>query len=218
MIEENLHMSVPYTPNQLVAHNLARFRKQRGLTQAETVELLEPFLGLRWSVASLSAAERSVDGKRIKEFNADELVALSRAFDVPLAFWFIPPSAEQWVGLAVAHLGDEPFSIEALLDVLFGRADNRHLLEQALLAASPDLDPSVTRHRLDADTALLLRRRLHWVFGDVGQAREVLDRVATVLEQIEALGRNVSSPTGTNTHETEPIDSGQPNEPKRRKT
>ena len=59
-------MSTRYTPNQLVAYNLARIRKQQGLTQEQTVELLTPFLGARWSVASLSAAERSVDGRRVE--------------------------------------------------------------------------------------------------------------------------------------------------------
>ena len=55
------------TVNQLAAYNMAFYRKVAGLTQEE---LGAP---LGWSVASVSAAERSWDGKRIKKFDADEL-------------------------------------------------------------------------------------------------------------------------------------------------
>jgi len=55
------------TPNQLVGHNLWRARKERGWTQAEAAEALEPHLGIRWTVAQVSAAERSIDGNRIHE-------------------------------------------------------------------------------------------------------------------------------------------------------
>lgn len=204
MIEENLHMSAFYTPNQLVAYNLARIRKQRGLTQAATVELLSSFLGVTWSVASLSAAERSVDGKRIKEFNADELIALSRAFDVPLAYWFLPQPAEEQARLAVPDQDAEGLDADALLDIVFGTADNRHLLEQALNVSGPD--PSSITDRLDADFRTRLRRRLHDAFGDLGQSRQVLERVAAMLGRLDDRDQNLSAPVGTNDNMTEPID------------
>lgn len=47
------------TPNRVVAYNLARARSLRGWTQEQAAERLEPFLGVRWSKATFSAAERS---------------------------------------------------------------------------------------------------------------------------------------------------------------
>jgi hypothetical protein len=55
--------------------------------------LLEVHLGERWSVAVFSAAERSVAGKRIREFDADTVHALARAFQLPVGFFFLPPDA-----------------------------------------------------------------------------------------------------------------------------
>ena len=217
-MEENLHMSNLYTPNQLVAYNLARIRKQRALTQEQTVELLTPFLGVRWSVASLSAAERSVDGKRVKEFNADELIALSRAFDVPLAYWFTPPPADGETRLATPDALDEGLPLDTLLDVVFGRTDNRHTLEQGLLAGSPDQEAGAVTDRLDADTALRIRRQLHDAFGDLGQARQVLERIASILEHLDRPDQNLSSSTGTHDDHPASTDTGQHKKTRRRRT
>ena len=70
----------------MVAFNLASFRKVAGLTQEE--------LGRRlggWSAASVSAAERSWDGKRIRQFDADEIVGFAEVLDVPVIAMFLPP-------------------------------------------------------------------------------------------------------------------------------
>ena len=79
------------TPNQIVAFNLTRARTDRGWSQPEAAAALEPFLGVRWSRASYSAVERSVDGVRIKQFSADELVAIARCFDRPISWFLTPP-------------------------------------------------------------------------------------------------------------------------------
>jgi transcriptional regulator with XRE-family HTH domain len=88
-----------FTPNQVVAHNLRAARELRGLTQEQAAEQLEPFLGERWSVAVFSAAERSVAGKRIREFDADTIHAFARAFELPVGYFFLPPDANTAVGL-----------------------------------------------------------------------------------------------------------------------
>lgn len=217
-MEENLHMSTRYTPNQLVAYNLARIRKQQGLTQEQTVELLIPFLGMRWSVASLSAAERSIDGRRVKEFNADELIALSRAFDVPLAVWFTPPPADEEPRLATPDASDQGLPVDTLLDIVFGRTDNRHTLEQGLLAGVPEPEAGSVVDRLDADTALRLRRQFHDAFGDLGQAREVLEQVASMLGQLDNPDQNLSASTGTHDNQTEQTDTGQHKKTRRKTT
>lgn len=79
-----------YSANQAVAHNLRVARSLRGWTQEQAAKQLERYLGDRWSKASWSVAERSVDGKRVKQFSADEIVAFSRAFDLPVSFFFLP--------------------------------------------------------------------------------------------------------------------------------
>ncbi len=69
-----------WTANQVVAHNLSRARLLRGWTQDQAAAEVAPYLGSHLSAASFSAIERSIAGTRVKQFNADELVALSRAF------------------------------------------------------------------------------------------------------------------------------------------
>jgi transcriptional regulator with XRE-family HTH domain len=73
------------TANQVVAWNMTHFRRAAALTQEELGELLG------WSKAIVSAAERSWDGKRIRQFTVDDVAALARAFGIPLAALFLPP-------------------------------------------------------------------------------------------------------------------------------
>lgn len=95
------------TPNQIVALNLTRVRVERGWSQPQAAAALEPFLGVRWSRASYSAVERSVDGGRIKQFSADELVAIARCFDRPIG-WFLTPPAD-----VTATTPDQPRGLDA---------------------------------------------------------------------------------------------------------
>jgi len=64
---------------------MTHFRRAAALTQEELGELLG------WSKAIVSAAERSWDGKRIRQFTVDDVAALARAFGIPLAALFLPP-------------------------------------------------------------------------------------------------------------------------------
>jgi transcriptional regulator with XRE-family HTH domain len=77
------------TVNQLIGFNIAWFRKAGGLTQEQ--------LGARlggWSAASVSAAERSWDGKRIRKFDADEIVSIASALGIPAIGLFLPPPGD----------------------------------------------------------------------------------------------------------------------------
>jgi transcriptional regulator with XRE-family HTH domain len=82
------------TANQVVAYNLRRARGLRGWTQLETSERLEPLLGKRWSKATFSIAERSIAGRRIKKFSADEIAAFVQVFRLPVAYFFLAPEDE----------------------------------------------------------------------------------------------------------------------------
>jgi hypothetical protein len=111
------------TPNQVIAFNLARARERQGWTLNEAAERLEPYLGSRWSKANLSAAERSIAGERIRNFDADEIVAFARCFELPIAFFFMPPPP--WAGELAMRLTTpdaEQLGIEigTLIDLIYG--------------------------------------------------------------------------------------------------
>ena len=123
------------TPNQVIAFNLARARESKGWTLNEAAEALEPYVGSRWSKANLSAAERSIVGERIRNFDADEIVAFARTFDVPIAYLFMPPPP--WAGeLAMRlrtpdaeELGHE---IGILIDLIYGDPFQANALNQRM--------------------------------------------------------------------------------------
>ena len=91
------------------------------MTQEQAAALVEPFLGELWSKAVWSAAERSVDGKRPRRFDADEIAAFSRAFNVPIAWWFERPEQPE----DFPEVEDPMLQAQALLsrltEVLFPR-------------------------------------------------------------------------------------------------
>jgi len=80
--------------NQVIAYNLMRIRKTLGESQEQAAERLEPHLGVRWSKAVYSAAERSYAGKRVRQFTAADVAAFAAAFQVPLLYFFLPPKPE----------------------------------------------------------------------------------------------------------------------------
>lgn len=84
------------TINQVIGYNVARWRKAAKLTQAEFGERMGG-----WSNATVSAAEKSWDGKRIRQFTADDIVALALALDLPIAAFFLPPDDD---GAGVRYL------------------------------------------------------------------------------------------------------------------
>jgi transcriptional regulator with XRE-family HTH domain len=85
----------PLPPAQIVAYNLARARELRGWTQEQAAEALAPYLGVRWSKAVYSAAERAVTGTRPRHFDPDDLLAFARGFRLPISWFFLPPDARE---------------------------------------------------------------------------------------------------------------------------
>lgn len=119
------------TPNQLVAWNLTRARQLRGWTQEEAAERLEPHLGERWSRATMSMAERSIDGSRIRRFDADDLLALSQAFDLPITYFLVPPP---WVSDIAPANSDEKTPVGGYMDRVFdiGESAPQWLVREAV--------------------------------------------------------------------------------------
>lgn len=187
-----------YSPNQIVALNVGRARALRGWTQEQAAEALAPYLGTKWSNASFSAVERSIVGTRVKQFSADDLVALARGFDLPLGWFFTPPPPSEDAGVAVPDAGmlngTDP---QLLLDVVLGTDDNREPWHKALLDYAAETakhhgttkNEKVSPRALEAGTENLAVLRaaaeLRAAFGDIREAREVLLRFAGLLGHLD---------------------------------
>jgi hypothetical protein len=187
-----------WTPNQIVAHNIAKARLLRGWTQDQAAAACAPYLGARLSPASWSALERSVDGGRIREITADELVAFARAFDLPIGFFLTPPSVWDNHVVATPDAGPDGLDPIELFDVVIGTDENLAAWEHYLLSwPSPqhrvahdgtienlgrvqdDVHP-----RLAGPSALHAQLLLCQQFGDVDAARDVLARLIAALDDI----------------------------------
>ncbi|TKA13209.1 helix-turn-helix domain-containing protein [Actinacidiphila oryziradicis] len=99
-----------------MSYNLLRARELRGWTQLEAAERISTCLGKTWSIPVYAAAERAHRSARVKEFSADELVALSRAFRLPLTWWLVPPGPDTRIKPRSA---DEAITTDDLLSLLF---------------------------------------------------------------------------------------------------
>jgi transcriptional regulator with XRE-family HTH domain len=123
-----------FTVNQLVAHNLAKARRLRGWTQEQAAAELEPYLGVRWSKASFSAAERSATAERVRHFTADDIAAFAAAFRLPIAWFFLPAEDAPVIQTGdIVHRAGE--FIDLLLDVGAREFQDEAL---ALTAAEPE--------------------------------------------------------------------------------
>lgn len=108
--------------NEIVAYNFRRARELRGLTQEEAAQRLEAFLGTRLPQASISAIERAYEGERRREFDAQEILMFACAFDLPLAWFFVPPPGDQ------RRLHGTSERVGELMALLLGRADQVEVL------------------------------------------------------------------------------------------
>ncbi len=132
---DEIDVTVPISPNQIVAFNLSEARALRGWTQEQAAAELEKYIGARWSKATFSAAERSIDGRRVRQFTADEIVAFSRCFGVPIGFFFMPPrpsQSENSVNFAAPERHGYGIPLTELLDVIFGTPGEREVLSTRL--------------------------------------------------------------------------------------
>lgn len=180
------------TPNQVVAYNLALARDDKGWTQDQACEALEPHLGARWSKANYSAAERSVDGTRIRNFSADEIVAFALAFERPVTWFFMPPPP--WAAPGVPAKLDTPDAspfgapLALLADLVFGTDDDRAMLELRLQSFLDHLGPnplSDAQHRITQMVQSRKTRLVHHAVSDLGQWQTQLRALANQLEDLE---------------------------------
>jgi hypothetical protein len=160
---------------------------------------LAPYLGAKLSGPSFSALERSATKvDRIKQFSADDLLALSRGFDLPIGYFFTPPPPEMDAGLYAPDAGTKGLDPIVLLDAMLGTPDNIGYWMDDLLAYAashapmprskrekPSVSPADLPDRLaplvDARASALLRNAL----GDLDGASDLLERLAEALRLMD---------------------------------
>jgi len=196
-LTDRIHKLLPrtWTPNQVVAHNLTRARLLRGWTQEQAAAALAPYLGAKLSVPSFSAIERSVAGTRVKQFTADELIALSRAFELPLGWWFTPPDEG---ALATPDSGLNGIDFNQIVDLTLGTPDTLPPWIEALegwAAGRAGVTPTAdVRARTGGQVGLRARTLVRERFGDLREARDVLRRLADLIDEMDR-----PTPSGTET-------------------
>jgi transcriptional regulator with XRE-family HTH domain len=179
--------------NSLVASNVTAARMRRGMTQQRLGERLEAVTGRRWSKATVSALERSADGVKVRQFDADDLVAIAHVLDAPLLSLFMPPSPEfhpheryaphpvsehavpsdsDWTAVELAHMlygaGDATAAV--------GPGDATETLADRLSELVGTLDAEATG-RLVTDVTARKLRRWHDVL------EELADEVARAMAE-----------------------------------
>ncbi len=170
------------SPNQLVAYNLRRARDLRGWTQEVAAEHLQAHLGERWSRANWSAAERSVDGQRVRQFDANEIVAFARTFELPVTWFFLPPG-DDLPGAYVlervsAHtvVGVDPASFA--LGLL--RVNEEAVLERVASLASASEVGELPRF-----TRLVAMAAMKRAVADLSEQASSLRQLAETLDEVE---------------------------------
>ncbi len=187
------------TPNQIVAYNVAKARALRGWTQDQAADALAPYLGAKLSGPSFSSLERSAwTVHRIKQFSADDLLALSRGFDLPIGFFFTPPPPDFDAGLYAPDAAINGLDPIVLLDAILGTPDNLQHWEHELLAYSasiapapkskrekPSVSPADLAERVTPLAAQRARALLRRSFGDITEARDVLERLTELIDTLD---------------------------------
>lgn len=180
-----------WSPNQVVAYNLARAREDRGWTQEEAGQRLEPHLGVSWSKATFSQAERSVDPGKSRGFTADEIVAFSRCFDLPVAWFFLPPPPGTPGTPRRAETGDTARQyarkVNLLLAQIFGTAGHDAAFDRRLDAFAGELTTKglAEAKELVAEAVGSKVMAEPTAAGELRRWREALESVAEGIAAIE---------------------------------
>ena len=206
-----------WTASQVVAHTLTRARRLRDLTQEEVALRLSAHTGTRWTQSTVAQAEGSVTSDRVRQFTANELVALSRTFDLPVTWFLTPPDPGS--GADRFHTADHPEGLawDQLVVALVGHVDNygvwadrmAHWTSQRPVVpipasdqhradsvvgwiAGPDRRMPLTAEEVAIAAAMGLLRKQ---FGPTDGALDVdfLGRLGSTLGQLEILVRTLSN-------------------------
>ncbi|HEV2766733.1 MAG TPA: hypothetical protein VGV63_03360, partial [Acidimicrobiales bacterium] len=143
--------------------------------------------------ASISQAERSIAGRFIRKFDADEIMAFARAFEVPIAWFFMPPppwSDHPGVPVKLATPDAEEFgqALGLLVDLVFGEPYQQALLSLRLQAFLEQLGPielTEAQQRIVSAVNLRVEALVAHSFQGLGQWQTALRSIANQLEDLE---------------------------------
>jgi transcriptional regulator with XRE-family HTH domain len=184
--------------NAVVSYNLKLIREREGWTQQGVAQRLAQLTGHELPQASISAMERGFDGDRRRRFDAHEIYLLSVVFDVPIAYFFLPPPAGD---RGQQLLADSRQPISELYVSLLGRENQLDALDERLADIgldNPDQADQALAAVFGADWAAnnwhlhfrTWRKRrllaLERTYGD--QLDEVAEFLATFAAELKAVG------------------------------
>lgn len=174
----------PYTPNQAVARNLARARREKGWTQERAAEELSKYIGSRWSKTVWSNAERSGDGDTPRQFTADDLVAFARCFDLPVLAFLLP---DDYSGSGGISTPDHPEGLapSAYVEAVIGDVSRLYQRLHSVLgwqssATLTDTQKQLQEHAKQIETVVMQR-----VFGDLHYWRRRMSYLAAMFGRVE---------------------------------
>jgi transcriptional regulator with XRE-family HTH domain len=195
--------------NAVVSYNVKAIRERRGMTQQGVADRLATLTGHQLPQASISAMERGFDGERRRRFDAHELYLLSVVFDVPIAYFFIPPPATGTATLAdtgrpVAELYRALLGTDTQLDALDARLaeiniENPDNADEVLAAIFGPDDAATGWHQHFRTWRKQRLREVEVEYGD--RLDEVAEFLADFANKIKTLGpagylRSTSHRTG----------------------
>lgn len=141
--------------NAVVSYNLRTIRNRRGWTQLEVAERLGRLTGHQLPQTSISFMEGSFDGDRHRRFDAHELYLVAEVFDVPIAYFFLPPPASVSCNRFLADTGRPLWD---LYGAILGRDDQLAVLEERLAqldAGDQEVTLAIPAIMLEASTEAL---------------------------------------------------------------
>ena len=182
--------------NAVVSYNVRAIRERRRLTQQAVADRLAQLTGHHLPQASISAMERGFDGDRRRRFDAHELYLLSQVFDVPIAYFFIPPP-----DIGGATLADSGRPVVELYRSLIGTDAQLDAIDDRLRSIGvqdPDDASEVLTALFGADAAAgnwhehyrtWRTERIAQIEKDLGSGLdEAAEFLASFAAQIKALG------------------------------
>lgn len=190
MEDEKKHEYIVLTANQVVAHNLKMARILRGWTQEKAAERLEPYLGVKWSKASYSAAERSVERPdRIRNFSADEILAFSHAFQLPITWFFLPPGPDLVGHIPlIATPGEEKGTGHlpgALIESTFGAPEGQARQQERLDKVLAMLPPEVQGRYMELVSSVANQAALASIRATTGDLSGLTRTLRTLADRVE---------------------------------
>jgi len=182
--------------NAVVSYNFKAIRERQGWTQQGVADRLGQLTGHTLPQASISAMERGFDGDRRRRFDAHELYLLSVLFDVPIAYFFLPPP-----GSSTTELADTGRPVAELYATLLGEEwqlgplderlaeiglKNPEEADQALVAIFGPKQATGAWHEHFRTWRKKRLRQVERQYGD--RLDEVADFLADFAGQIKAMG------------------------------